>query len=491
MSEEEQVSKEKDGNSLLSGRSVSRREFLKIAGVAGAAVGVGGGLGGLVAACGGETTTTTSGPTTTAPATTTSAPESTTTVSAVELGREIKIGFVTPLTGGIASFGVPDTYCVTRAEEAIGDGLVCGDGMKHPVSFTTSDSQSDSNRAAQVTGDLINNTKVDMVLAASTPDTCVPVADQCEALSVPCLTCDCPWQSYVGTRSGGDLTAVFNWTYHVFWGAEDMLACFFDMQGQVSTNKVIATMYPNDADGNALGPIFIPAYKSAGYTVVDGSGFQNGTEDFTTQISSFKKGAAEMGTGIFIPPDFTNFWKQSIQQGWVPKVATYAKALLFPQSVEALGSIANGLTTEVWWTPNHPFTSALLGETCQQFAADFETAQNQEWTQPLLHFLIFEWAIDVLKRATSVDDKQAIMTAVKATKLDTIAGTIDFTAAVEPAGPPWNPGPSHIVQNVYKSPLVGGQWRTSTKWPFDLTIVSNAAGPMIAVQDGVQPYTGA
>ena len=36
-----------------------------------------------------------------------------------------------------------------------------------------------------------------------------------------------------------------------------------------------------------------------------------------------------------------------------------------------------------------------------------------------------------------------------------------------------------------------GQWRTSTKYPFDLTIVSNAGADMITVQDQVQPYTGA
>ena len=492
MSKEERICEEKDGDGLLTGRSVSRREFLKIAGVAGATVGVGGGLGSLIVACGEEETTTTAGPTTTAPATTTSAPESTTTVSAeAEMGREIKIGFVTPLTGNIASFGVPDKYCVKRAEEAIGDGIVCGDGQKHPVSITTADSQSDTNRASQVAADLISNTKVDMILAASTPDTCVPVADQAEANGVPCLTCDCPWQSYVGTRTQGDLARVFTWTYHVFWGAEDMAANFLDMMGQVPNNKVIATMYPNDADGLALQPIFVPAYEGAGLTVSDGSFFQTGTEDFTSQISQFKKAGAEIGTGIFVPPDFTNFWKQSIQQGWLPKVATYAKCLLFPQSVEAIGAISNGLTTEVWWTPNHPFTSALLGETCKEFADNFEASEQQQWTQPLMHFLVFEWAVDVLKRATSVDDKEAIMTAVKATKLETVAGLIDFTAPVEPVGPPWSPGPRRVVENVYKSPLVGGQWRTSTKYPFDLTIVSNTAGSMISVQDAVKEYTGA
>lgn len=45
----------------LTGKAVSRREFLKIAGIAGATVGMGAGLGGLVAACGGTTTTTAAG----------------------------------------------------------------------------------------------------------------------------------------------------------------------------------------------------------------------------------------------------------------------------------------------------------------------------------------------------------------------------------------------------------------------------------------------
>ena len=51
----------------LTKKTVSRRDFLKVAGVAGAAVGAGAGLGGLLAACGttATTTTTTAGATTT------------------------------------------------------------------------------------------------------------------------------------------------------------------------------------------------------------------------------------------------------------------------------------------------------------------------------------------------------------------------------------------------------------------------------------------
>jgi branched-chain amino acid transport system substrate-binding protein len=476
MSEKEEVGIDKN--------SVSRRDFLKIAGVAGAAVGMGAGLGGILAACGGdeETTTTAAGETTT-----TAAGETTTTAAGAEMGREVKIGFVTPLTGALASFGIPDQYCVERATEAIGDGVVCGDGMKHPVTIITMDSQSDSNRAAQVTGDLINNDNVDLVTAASTPDTVAPVADQCEANSTPCITNDCPWQSYIATRSGGDITATYTWTYHTFWGLEDVQACFLDMWSQVPNNKVVGCMFPNDADGNAWLPGWDPVWPETGYTAIIPSQFQNFTEDFTAQITQFKNEGCEVGMGVFLPPDFTNFWKQRAQQGWNPKLGTYAKALLFPQSIEALGDIGIGLTTEVWWTPAHPFTSPLVNQTCKEFADEFTARTELQWTQPLLHFIVFEMAVDALQRATSVDDKQAILDAIKTTKMDTIGGPIDFTAPVVGATPPFQVGPCHIVENVYKTPLVGGQWRAGMEWPYDLTICSNAAGSMIEVQGTVEP----
>jgi branched-chain amino acid transport system substrate-binding protein len=476
---------------------LSRRDFLKVAGVAGATIGAGGALGGLLAACGGTeeaTTTTAAAATTTTAGTPTTAPagETTTTVAAgVEEGREVKIGFVSPLTGNISNFGVPDKYCVDRASEAFGEGVVLGDGKKHKVTVVLKDSQSDTNRAAQVAGDLINNDKVDIVTAASTPDTVSPVADTCEASGQPCITNDCPWQPYVGSRSQGKLDTVFKWTYHTFWGLEDVQANFLDMWGQIETNKQVAAMFPNDADGNAWLPGWAEVWGPAGLTATIPSQFQTGTEDFSSQLGDFKKNGCEIGMGVFVPPDFTTFWKQAAQQGWKPKFGTYAKALLFPQSVESIGDIADGLTTEVWWTPAHPFKSTFLnGETCQQFADEYTNRGNGQWTQPLLHFIVFEMAADALKRATSVDDKEAILSAIKTTKLETLGGMIDFTAPVIGATPPFQVGPCHIVENVYKTPLVGGQWRKGTKYPFELTVVSNAAAKDsgIAVQDKVKAY---
>ena len=464
-------------------KCVNRRDFLKIAGTAGAAVGLGAGLGGLVAACGGETTTTTAASATTttaAPTTTTAGPTTTaagpTTTAGAEAGREIKIGFVAPLTGPLATFGTADEFCVSKWQEVVKDGWVCGDGKSHPISFLLKDSQSDTNRAAQVAGDLILNDKIDVMVVCSTPETVNPVSDQCETNGIPCYSNDAPWQAYYFGR-GATVDKPFKWTYHHFWGIEDIINVYVAIWERLPTNKVVGALWPNDSDGAAFSdaktgfPGVIPAL---GYTIVDPGRYQNGMEDFTAVISMFKKEAVEILTGVMIPPDFTNLWTQCLQQGFKPKIVTMAKAIDLPAGYEALGSAANNFSIETQWTPRMQFKSSLTGETCQQIADAFEKSKNQQWAQYLLHYAVFEVVGDALKRVQNVDDKEQIIAAIGSSKLDTIAGPVDFTSPVDMNS-------KHPVKNVYRSPLVGGQWQVSTKYPRDIVVVDNKNAPEIAV----------
>jgi branched-chain amino acid transport system substrate-binding protein len=428
---------------------LTRRDFLKTAGVAGLALGAAGGLSTIAAACGGG--------------------ETSDSASEGE-GREIKIGFVSPLTGPLAAFGEADQFCVDQWNAAVKDGIATADGAVHPVNIIMKDSQSDSNRAATVAGDLINNDGVDIMMVASTPDTVPPVADQCEAFGVPCVSNDCPWQAYFFGR-GGDPENPFKWTYHSFWGSESAAAVFMSMWNDLETNKTIGVMWPNDADGNAWAdektgmPTF---WGPAGYKFVDPGRYQNGTEDFSSQIAKFKAADAQILNGVMIPPDFTNFWKQASQQGYKPVVATMAKALLFPSALEALGDIGYGLTTEVWWTPQHPFSSSLTGQTSQQIGDAYESATGKQWTQPIMHYAVFEVVADAIKRTENIDDKETIIAAVKATEIETISGPIA-----------WNGSPKNPVPNVCITPLVGGQWVKGEKYPFDLKIVENSIAPEV------------
>ena len=105
-----------------------------------------------------------------------------------------------------------------------------------------------------------------------------------------------------------------------------------------------------------------------GFTLTDPGRFQNGTQDFSAQIAAFKKDDVEIVTGVVIPPDAKTFLTQARQQGFKPKVITLGKALLFPGAIEALGDLGDGLTTEVWWSPSHPFTSSLTKQSAKALA---------------------------------------------------------------------------------------------------------------------------
>ena len=469
---------------------VSRREFLKIAGLTGVAVGAAGGLGGVLAACGGEeaTTTTAAAATTTtaAPATTTTAaPEATTTSvsAAAETGRELKFGTVSPLTGPAADFGIPDKWILDKWKAAVPDGILCGDGKMHPVSIDLRDSQSDTNRAAQVAGDLIQNDKIDMMLVSSSPDTVNPVADQCEAFGTPCLSTDCPMEPYYFGR-GATPDKPFKWTYMAFWGNYELLELTKVMWAQLPTNKIVGGVWSNEVDGEARRGAITEFAGANGYKVVDGGKYQVGQEDYTSMISMFKKEGVQILSVLAIPPDFVNFWKQCFQQGYKPVIADVAKATLFPTAMEAMGDIGYGLVGPQWWHPDFPWKSTLTGEDCPTLANDFEKTTGKQWTQPIMHYVTFEWAVDVFKRVTNVDDKEEIMKAVASTNMaDSMAGPIDFTKPVAPNS-------LHIVPNVVGTPLYEGQWvKYGAQWPydtkawtFDMKVVTNTMAPQIKVQ---------
>ncbi len=387
--------------------------------------------------------------------------------------RVIKIGHVSPRTGPIAPFGEADPFILEQIQKLLEKGIRNG-GRTYPVQIISKDSQSSTSRASEVAAELILRDKVDLIVAASTPDTTNPVADQAEVNEVPCVTTDCPWQPYFFGRKG-DPAKGFTWTYHFFWGLEDVIAAFLALWNSAPTNKVIGGLFPNDADGNAWGDAERGLPKplaAAGYKLIDPGRYQPVNNDFTSQISAFKSAGAEIVTGNMIPPDFATFWSQAAQQGFKPKIVTIGKALLFPSVISSLGARGNGLTTEIWWTPNHPFKSGLTGQSARQLTDAYTAATKRPWTQPIgFKHALFEVAIDVLKRAKNLGDPKSILQAITATNYNSIVGPVHWTGAP--------------VKNVSKTPLVSGQWQRKGN-AFDLVITQNETAKNIPVGGKLQ-----
>jgi branched-chain amino acid transport system substrate-binding protein len=85
---------------------------------------------------------------------------------------------------------------------------------------------------------------------------------------------------------------------------------------------------------------------------------------------------------------------------------------------------------------------------------------------------LFEVVVDVLKRSADPKSPDAILAAIKATKIDTIVGHVEWT------GKP--------VKNVATTPVVAGQWQKNNgEW--ELALVGNTGYPSIPVTSDLRP----
>jgi branched-chain amino acid transport system substrate-binding protein len=381
----------------------------------------------------------------------------------------IRIGHVSPQTGPMAGFAEAQDWTLAGIRKAFEPGVTIG-GTNYKIEIITKDSQTDESRCAEVANELILKDEVDIITAASGSIDCNPVANVAELNEVPCITCDDPWESYYYGRNPPP--EGFTWTYHFFWGLEQVLAAFIGLWNDQDTNKVVGTLFNTAQDDNSWHDAFIPAIKNAGYTVVDPGQFPAFGNDFTPQVTAFKKAGVEIVTGNLFTPDFAGFYNQCAQQGYQPKVITLGKAFLFPSDVAALGPRGVGVTSEVWWTPDHPFTSSLTGINCHDLAADYEHDTGKHWTQPIpFKHALFEVVWDVLKRTTAKDPK-AILDAITKTDIHTIVGPVKWT------GQP--------VKNVCTTPVVAGQWQMHGD-RLDIAIVNSGEFPEVKTTSKLLP----
>tara|TARA_B100001059_G_C17821837_1_gene578782 strand:+ start:1414 stop:2688 length:1275 start_codon:yes stop_codon:yes gene_type:complete len=395
---------------------------------------------------------------------------------ALAQGAKIRLGYVSPQSGPLAAFSDADQFII--------DGFLQSEAGAN-FEVIVKDSQSNPNRAAEVAKELIIDDEIDMMLVASTPETTNPVATTCESEEIPVISTVAPWQPYFIGQQGnpGDPGSwrPFDFSFHFFWGLEDVISTFTSMWNQLDTNKSVGAIFPNDGDGNAWGDPnvgFPPILNAQGFTLTDTGRYQNLTDDFSSQINAFKAANCEIVTGVPIPPDFTTFWTQAKQQGFNPKAASIGKAILFPQAVEALGDQGHNLSSEVWWSPTHPFASSLTGASAADLAAGYTSATGKQWTQPIgfVHAL-FEMAADVMGRVEDSRDPDEVTSAIAATQLSSMVGRIAFDGA---GLPPF------AAANVAKTPLVGGQWRLRDGGGYDLVIVDNSDHPNIPTSGAME-----
>lgn len=373
----------------------------------------------------------------------------------------ILIGRPNPGTGPIASFGEGTPWVDDRVLKEINKdgGIYIKElGKKLPIKVKILDTESNPTKAGEIASRLILKDKVDLMVFYHTPDTVNPVSSMCERYKIPGISLDSPLEPWL---EGGP----YKWAFHAFWSVEkDIVPAYTGMWERVETNKVVGILMPNDPDGVSWSKVFKDVLPGMGYKkVIDLGRWPYGLQDFSTHINRWKKEKVEILLGNMIPPDFATAWRQCHRLGFVPKIATIGKAVLFPAAVGALGgNLPNGLTTEVWWSSHHPFKSSLRGYSAKDLCDDWTKATGKEELATLGYkYAGYEIAADVLRRAGSLD-REKIRQAIAGTDMDTIVGHIKYNK-----------------ENYCRTPLVGGQWVKGKEFPWEIKIVHNREHPTI------------
>ena len=193
------------------------------------------------------------------------------------------------------------------------------------------------------------------MLVTSTPETVNPVADACEAAGVPCLSTVVPWEAWYfgrGAKPGERRRSSTRTTSASASRSSTPRTPLWTAGGdQQEGRRHVAQRRRRQRDPAGLGPLL----KKAGYTIVDPGAYEDGTNDYSSQIAEFKKARrARSSTRSRSRRTSPRSGSRPAQQGYRPKIAQIAKTGLFPSQVEALGPLGVNLASAAYWHPDVP-----------------------------------------------------------------------------------------------------------------------------------------
>jgi branched-chain amino acid transport system substrate-binding protein len=382
----------------------------------------------------------------------------------------ILVGRVAPLSGPLASFGQGTPYIEEAAVEKLNaeGGIYIEEyGKKLPLKFVVVDSESNTTKASEAATKLITKDKVDVMIVSHTVDTVNPVSAASERYGVPCISVDAPVDAWL---DGGP----YQNSYHAFFNTKNELDCFIDAWDLTDSNKKVGLLAANDAEGMEIAGALKAVAGERGYEIVDPGRYTSGSSDYTSIIEELKDSGCDIIVGVMITPDFATFWKQCHQQGYVPKVCTIAKATLFEADVNAIGEgLGDGVISEVWWTPGHPFSSSLTGQSAAELGQVWTSkyGNSAPATVGYKHANV-ELLVDILTRAASLDPEK-ILAAAAATDLDTSVGHVKYDE-----------------RHASVQALVTGQWIQQEDGSWKQEIIANTQMPNLPVTAKIKMIPG-
>ena len=377
---------------------------------------------------------------------------------------KIRIGYVNPTTGPLAGNGEGCEWVVKQITDYVNAHPINVDGREKTIEVIVYDSTSDQNKCSAMAQKLIEEDNVDLMIAIQTPNTVIPVAQVAERYGVPCIATQSPVDPLAHSLEK------FEWTFDAFYTLDDVYESQRALWGQAGhepgSGAKVGLLFANDADGSAWHDIFVRRLEEDGFEVVDPGQYPSGTTDFTNIANTFKSREIDVIAGTNIPPDFMNAYNAIIGAGVRVDCVTMGKCVLLASDVEALGELADGIMTQVWWAPTNPYVSGLTGVSCPELD-ELYAADNGGRTMPqpaAYAYAGLELAVQTFIKAGTTE-KKAVRDAIGALDVETIVGPIKYENTME--------GLTYA-----RTALCGGQWQREDG-RLVLKIIDNSLHPEI------------
>ncbi|MEM2788643.1 MAG: ABC transporter substrate-binding protein, partial [Candidatus Bathyarchaeia archaeon] len=247
----------------------------------------------------------------------------------------------------------------------------------------------------------------------------------------------------------------------------------------------------DDPAGRSFREVTLKVVGKAGFKIIDAGLVPYGTTDFRAYIETWKREGVEILMANMIAPDFATLWRQCREMGFIPKICSVGRAVMFPPQAEALGGdLALGILTESAFSPAFPYKSRVTGLTAKEVCETWEKETGRPWTEPIGPAMAaFDVIIDVLGRAGSLD-KEKIRDAIVQTDIVTITGHVNFRKPLLERQVKLFEDFKQIIENkdrISFMPILIGQWLKGPAGNWERKIVCNTLYPEIPVE--VEPRT--
>jgi branched-chain amino acid transport system substrate-binding protein len=336
-------------------------------------------------------------------------------------GGGVRIGVVTSLTGSQAAFGQAhkNGYAIALREINARGGV-----LGKPLEVVFYDDQSKAAQSGQGVSKLVDQDHVPLILGSFSSDTTRAMLPTVMQKQVPLIMPTATADNVMETGSP--------WIFRLCAGATDYARSTVGFLKDNGAPRTLALVYESTNFGQANAEAMKAVATAAGMTIVDDEPYQQNSPDYKALLQRVKAKAPEVVYYASYLLDAVTLMRQSQEVDFNPKFITSAgtgfSVAEFPTDKGA-GKYAEYTYSVAQWTP----TAKWAGS--KEFDEAFEKLTG---THPAYHateaYVALLVAADAIKRARSAEPK-AIADAIRATKLDTAFGPIQFDAKGQNAHP--------------------------------------------------------